>query len=383
MARHADKREGMNDRIDSRELGPEGKMMNDDYLWDGSGEPDPEIQKLESTLGRFRHNRPAPDFRKHDQPTLTTHAPSRLRPRFKFAFGCLATAAALAIFAAQYENSMRRTSVSEPDWNVSTESGMPQIGSNGVGADGKLAPLRAGQTLETDENSRASISDRATGQIEVDPDTRLRAVESRSGTKRLALERGTIHAQIWAPAGRFVVDTPSAVAVDLGCVYTLHVDDSGAGLLQTSFGWVGFKLNCHEAFIPTGAACATHPKSGPGTPYFEDSSAKLREALAQFDAAGTAPDQRSAALGVVLAEARKRDAFTLWHLLARVEESDRARVYECLATLVPPPSEVTREGILRLDRAMLDRWWNQLGLGDISLWRNWERNWPEASHADK
>jgi FecR protein len=350
-------------------------MMNDDYLWDGSGEPDPEIQKLENTLGRFRHNQPAPDFR--------IPAPSRLRPRFKIAFACLATAAALAIVAAQYTNSLRRFSPSEPEWNVTTEAGMPQIGSKGIGADGKLAPLRAGQTLETDENSRAAISDGETGEVEVGPDTRLRAVESRSGTKRLALERGTIHAQIWAPAGRFVVDTPSAVAVDLGCVYTLHVDDSGAGLLRTSFGWVGFKLNGREAFIPTGAACATHPISGPGIPYFEDSSAKFREALAQFDAAATTPDQKTAALGIVLAEARKRDAFTLWHLLARVEEFDRAHVYDRLVALVPPPPEVTREGILRLDRVMLDRWWNQLGLGDISLWRNWERNWPEASRAEK
>ena len=29
--------------------------MNDDYLWDGSGEPDPELQKLENTLAKLRH----------------------------------------------------------------------------------------------------------------------------------------------------------------------------------------------------------------------------------------------------------------------------------------------------------------------------------------
>ncbi len=36
--------------------------MKDDYLWDGSGEPDPEVQKLETALGRYRHNKPAPAF---------------------------------------------------------------------------------------------------------------------------------------------------------------------------------------------------------------------------------------------------------------------------------------------------------------------------------
>ncbi len=29
--------------------------MNDPYLWDGSGEPDPEVQRLESLLAQFRH----------------------------------------------------------------------------------------------------------------------------------------------------------------------------------------------------------------------------------------------------------------------------------------------------------------------------------------
>ena len=29
--------------------------MKDDYLWDGSGEPDPEIRELEDILGELRY----------------------------------------------------------------------------------------------------------------------------------------------------------------------------------------------------------------------------------------------------------------------------------------------------------------------------------------
>ena len=357
--------------------------MKDNYLWDGSGEPDTEIQKLESALRRYRHGRPAPDFRALGHGPLTMPAPRRVRISFFAAFAAMAAAAVLAIGLVQYENSLRQAHIAPAAWSVSTNQGAPRIGANMIGINEQSASLKAGETLETDENSRATISDNATGLVEVDPDTRLRAVDSRSGVKRLALDRGTIHAQIWAPAGRFVVDTPSAVAVDLGCVYTLHVDDLGDGLLQTSFGWVGFKLDGRESFIPTGAACPTHRTSGPGTPYFEDASAKLREALATFDSASATPEKKSAALGIVLAEARKRDALTVWHLLSRVNEPDRARVYSRLASLLPPPSGVTRDGILGLDPAMLDSWWNQLGLGDIKLWRNWERNWPASEHAQK
>ncbi len=36
--------------------------MKPDYLWDGSGEPDPEVQRLEQLLGTLRSRRPAPEF---------------------------------------------------------------------------------------------------------------------------------------------------------------------------------------------------------------------------------------------------------------------------------------------------------------------------------
>ena len=37
--------------------------MRNDYLWDGSGEPDPEVQRLERVLSEFRSDCPAPRSR--------------------------------------------------------------------------------------------------------------------------------------------------------------------------------------------------------------------------------------------------------------------------------------------------------------------------------
>jgi hypothetical protein len=201
-------------------------------------------------------------------------------------------------------------------------------------------------------------------------------------TKRIALEHGVIHAFIWSPPGHFVVDTPSGSTIDLGCAYTLQVDDSGAGLVRTSMGWVGFKSKRRESFIPAGAVAAINPNSGPGTPYFEDASAKFRSALASFDFGDNTPEQRTRDLETVLDQARKRDALTLWHLLSRTDASKRVLVYVRLARFVPPPSGVTEQGILSLDSAMLDRWWNELGFDDIAVWRRWERAWSGAAGAN-
>jgi hypothetical protein len=357
--------------------------MRNDYLWDGSGEPDPEIQKLESALARFRHSRLAPAFPEVTKPKLENKRGwlvRALRPRIiAVAAACIAllVIGAISILLSRPESGL----VVRSEWNVTNVDGAPRVGGKIIKAAAGSGNLGLGQTLETDSASKATIRAEHTGEIEIEPGTRLRI--SGSGVKRLTLERGTIHATIWAAPGEFVVDTPSAVAVDLGCVYTLRVNDSGDGLLRTTLGWVGFKLGERESFIPAGAACATKKKTGPGTPYFEDAPETFRKALSKLDLADTTDADRAAALQLVLDQSRPRDALTLWHLLARVPASERGRVYGRLAQLVSPPSGVTREGILHLNPQMLDLWWNELGLGDISLWRHWERAWSQDRSSDK
>jgi len=44
--------------------------MSDDYLWDGSGRPDPDIEKLEHVLGSLRYDRPAPVFPETSSPGI-------------------------------------------------------------------------------------------------------------------------------------------------------------------------------------------------------------------------------------------------------------------------------------------------------------------------
>jgi hypothetical protein len=351
--------------------------IENDYLWDGSGEPDPEIQKLEALLGEYRHDSPAPVFPEIARDRRWTFFPLRM-----WLFPALVTTAVAVLVVGVVTflvHGKKPLPLAAVGWDVSRLAGTPRIGRNAITGNEGPSRLGVGQILETDDQSRASLQADGIGQIEIEPSTRLRLLNMGKGLKRIALDRGTIQAFIWAPPGQFVVDTPSAVTVDLGCAYTLQVDDSGSGIVRTSLGWVGFKLNGHESFIPAGAACATRPKVGPGTPYFEDAPAEFRAALARFDFEDNTPQQRAEDLAIVLARSRGRDALTLWHLLARVDEGQRMLVYDRLRQLAPPPAGVTKEGILRLDQPTLDLWWNALGFDDISVWRHWEHSWSGAA----
>jgi predicted anti-sigma-YlaC factor YlaD len=238
-------------------------------------------------------------------------------------------------------------------WDVVRIDGSPTVDAKPLHGAGKIG---AGQWIETNAGSSATVKVGEIGSVEVAPNTRLRVVAARPGEHRLALARGEIHAKITAPPRLFFVDTVSGTAVDLGCEYTLHTDEAGSGLLQVTKGWVSFQWRGLESLVPAGASCRTRPLVGPGIPYFDDASQSMRQALESFgfEKAG------SAALNVILAEARVRDTLTLWHLLSRVEVEDRARVYDRIASLTPVPAGVSRDQALKLDPETLKRWKEEL-----------------------
>ena len=349
--------------------------MTDDYLWDGCGTPDPEIQHLETILAEFRHRERPLFLPAIETPVAIRKARSVLQSPWLSrcaAAAVILLAITLGILFSRHAG-YNAPGVG-PSWNVANLEGNPQIGSQSVLANQSTAKLYVGQTLTTNASSRATLSEDDLGQIQIDPNSRVRLLRTDPNHKRLQLEVGTIHAAIWAPPGQFVVDTPSAVAIDLGCAYTLQVARDGSGTIRTTLGWVGFHLNGRDSFIPAGAMCSTRPKVGPGVPYFEDASESFRDALHTFDQAESSSEAASSALPTILSQARPRDGLTLWHLLSRTGGPKRAQVYARFAALVPPPPGVTREGILALDPHMLDLYWNALYLGDISLWRFWEQS---------
>jgi hypothetical protein len=320
--------------------------MSEDYLWDRSGEPDPEIARLEQSLAPLRYRHRADLVRGN-----------RDRPRVWWA------AVAAALLAAVAASQLRMPPSKATGWQVSSLEGASRVGSQPAAVS---MDLRTGQSLRTGRDSQVRLEADEVGSIDVGPNSELRATTGRQVT----LDRGMLHAFIWARPGLFVVDTPSARAIDLGCEYTINVDGGGNGLLRVSMGWVAFQHEGHESFIPAGAQCLTRKREGPGIPYFEDAPDALRTTVERFDTGdSTVP------LGGLLSAARLRDALTLWHLLTRVSPSDRGRVFDRFAQLVILPAGIDRDGAIRRDPQTIDRLWDALNLENTDWWRGWERKW--------
>lgn len=322
--------------------------MTNDYLWDRSGTPDPDIAHLESVLSGLRHSAPAPAVTTPAAHPAPLRIPLTARHRPPTTRWAVAALLALGTFFVAISARPAAT------WSLQSLAGAPSVGNATLAGAGSL---RSGQWLTTDGSSAAMLQVPGMGQVRVGPGSRIRIAESTSSRRRLELPRGQIHAFITAEPRAFLVDTPYARAVDLGCEYTLTVDETGAGELTVILGYVQLEWQGTASIVPmNGGTCLTRPGIGPGTPFFADATQPFKDALRRFDFERGGRD----AINTVLAESRAKDSLTLWHLLKRTTGDDRATVFARLSQLKPAPASVTQAGILALDPAMLRAWWDDM-----------------------
>jgi predicted anti-sigma-YlaC factor YlaD len=277
--------------------------------------------------------------------TRSRQAPVVDRWRLAFAATVMLGLIGAAYWAVTRQSGMR--------WEVVRLEGSPTVGAKNIRGAGQVG---AGEWIETDSGSSATVKVGEIGSVEVEPNTRVRVVATRPREHRFALLRGEIRAKISAPPRLFFVDTASGTAVDLGCEYALNTNEDGFGMLRVTKGWVSLQWKRLESLVPAGASCRTRPRIGPGIPYFDDAAENLKQALESFafEQAG------NYALSIILAESRVRDTLSLWHLLSRVAVDDRERVYDRIAALTPVPDGVSREKALKLDPETLKRWKEEL-----------------------
>lgn len=338
--------------------------INEDYLWDRSGEPDPVVQRLEDVLSTYRH-------------VPLTH---RRRSRWPLWAACAVAigAVALIVWPSEDDPARMQTGVTSP-YEVAVFEGVAEL--EGPGVDGvKLVAgasamkLPVGTTLRTPKGSRVVVraDDDSIGvykRVTVsDPerDSELRLQEVTDTEHRLYLARGRLHAMIGADVKMrlFQVGTPSGLSVDLGCEYDLVVDDDGSTTLEVSTGGVDFVVDGRSQVVPAGFRMWA-PKGGKLSPPLnvDTDSATFRAAVLGYLDPSTLGMKGTPSEEELLADALKKakvqDALTLYYLwLARpAGDPQGKRIYDRLIWLESlPGSSITEKMVLDREPWALERW---------------------------
>jgi hypothetical protein len=333
--------------------------MSEQYLWDRSGEPDQEILQLEQMLATLRMPEQKPNFVGIAQPTIWQALVVGWR-RWALPLG-FAMSAMLAVVLWL----TLRPHLQPGVWEARSATGTPEL----AGKTFTQGRIEAGAWLLT--NNVSSIHLRTTiGEIEIQPGSELSLVESRAHRQRFVMRYGSIHARISAPPGLFVVDTPAARAIDLGCEYTLRVESDGRGELAVSAGWVQLQHSWLQALVPAGNLAKIAADGTLSPPYFQDSTPAFQEAVVKFTLERPLDaEARRVALETILREARKRDSFTLLNLFTRANAEERVRVFDRLNQFVPAPAGITQETARNWQMSSTDPWWpvveQALGISEI------------------
>ncbi|MDP3502043.1 MAG: FecR family protein [Myxococcales bacterium] len=231
---------------------------------------------------------------------------------------------------------------SRPSISLPTE-----IVSNGVRRLTALTP----KWLELGEGESATVTIADIGTVTVDEGSRVRLKQTGPTQHRLELQRGTLHALVTAPPRLFVVDTPTASAIDLGCAYTLEVTDAGSRLTVTS-GLVSLAGKGREVTVLAGMRAMSAPNRRPTTPVSLDASAALVDAIDRFDRVAD-----TTALDAAVLLARPQDAATLWHLLPVAPPAQRAALIAQLTAFVAPPVGWSDAAAVDASSPLMQAWW--------------------------
>src|SRR5262245_9335468 len=182
---------------------------DDDRLWQGTLPAD--LERVRTAAARLPVP-PEPDWDAPRVRWIASHASSQRR----VAWLAMAAAFVVVLGAAAI--------IARDAWRVDAIAGRPSL--SGLAFAGRVA---LGGSITTDATSRARLEVPGFGDVTLEPHGCIRRVRGKGEERRLELERGTLHASILAPPRLFIVGTSVGSAVDLGCAYTLAVDDSGKG----------------------------------------------------------------------------------------------------------------------------------------------------------
>jgi hypothetical protein len=344
---------------------------NQDYLWDQSGAPDPEIELLERLLSRFRMQEPSWNWRPVPDQALQRTARWVVLKKQRWLPASLTFAVLAAVAIALSVRARFDWRPGEP-WKVYVLYGSPELAGSPIE---NRAEFVVGQVLTTDRDARVRIRVADLGVVDVGPNSLVRLIATNAKRHRIALDYGTISAHMWAPPFSLAVDTPSTALFDLGCAFTLQVEENGYGTVYVTSGWVEFQTDSRSVIIPAGAEATTRPALGPGTPYFSDAPPALKTAVREFDSHPDDDSVRASALQSILENTRSRDALTLLSLMNQLSRPQRAMALDRLALFLPIPSGFRRDDVLDLREDAMDAYWSELHLGNP---KSWIMHWKDA-----
>jgi len=212
------------------------------------------------------------------------------------------------------------------------------------------------ESLVTDSFSKAVINVPNTARIEVDANSFLILQKAKDKQNRIKLVKGNIRIINSSLMPYLSIEVDHSVIQDRGGTFEISIDDNSIVTIKVDYGYVEIEQKGRTYFIDEGYTCDIRPNSHPGTPYRINAPEELKSEIKKFDYENGGDNS----FQQIVALSSESDMLTLLALIERVSESFRSTLFNKISAYFPPPTGVTLEGIVKLDRDMLEKWWFEI-----------------------
>lgn len=309
--------------------------LHDDYLWDGSGPPDPLIAELERDLAPMRLPQRSVPAAPQPVPTLSP-APRPAARRTGWAVAALIALAALAVWAS------RPPAPAALGWTVALAGGKP-------------AATPDGARIEAAPGQRPTVRWAAGPALTLEPGAAVVLGGAAGPGLSLTLERGTLAAAAHPGGPALDIDTPlGRIKLPPGAAGTIQLG-AASGLLTLTQGQARILAADSSARLLAGMEC-TFRRDGAGLPIRAAAGENLRSAVAMMQF----PKARGKVIYSVVELAQRDDAATLWNAAMSLEPEEAHLALNRLAELVPPPGGWAQEKVKGMHPVLMEQWWDKI-----------------------
>lgn len=317
--------------------------MSADYLWDGTGTPDPFVAELERVLRPLRY-----------QGRVPTPATGGARRAKWVLVAAIAASVALLSVVTYVLLPAPGVPAAPVSWTL---EGVGRVKTGAATVEG--AGDVVGRLVETGPGASATLTSTRGAVLTVGELSRVRLFDLGDEAQRVRLEQGSVFSQPTKSPRAVEVELAHGVAViEPGTACLIAVNEGQGGGIEVKHGDVRIDGTGVTTRLGGGGRVPIRP-DGLGTPRSGQAGAALEGALSKFDEARAAGDHAAQRmlLGDVLKAAGSGDDVTLWNLMYRVDDEGRKRIVGRARQLTKSMWQVDFDGLMRLDRDAMEAWW--------------------------
>ncbi|KAF0149935.1 MAG: hypothetical protein FD143_2659 [Ignavibacteria bacterium] len=213
-----------------------------------------------------------------------------------------------------------------------------------------------GEILSTDDESMAVVHIPLVGTMEVGNNSVLLLDRAKDGANKVTLKQGIINLINNRDMPDFSILVNGFEVISRGGKFEIENLSLLGAKLKVGYAFVEIEHNGTTYMVDENHTCILKKGFRPGTPVNSNSSDSMRAAVAAFDF----EDGGEEAVAKIISFANEQDMLTLLALIPFVSQLQRQIIFQEISNRFPPPESVTRAGIIRLDKEMLYRWWQEI-----------------------